>query len=104
MYESIPEVGAAISSEQIGEIIYSRLERVWIFPPRREQKILFTLNILDRMVTYNFNFKWDRALRSDTENLEKYNEEIYIDEELIEDDGERVELHNRLIDSDFKLK
>ena len=46
------------------------------------------------------NLKWDRVLRSDTGNLAKDIEEIDIDDELIEDDEERVELHNWLTDSE----
>ena len=40
--------------------------------------------------------KCDRTLRSYTENVEKDIEEIDIDDELIKDDEERVQLHNRL--------
>ena len=81
-----PNAGAAISSEQSGEMFYPQR----IFPQR----------LIECMVTYDFNLKWDRALRSDTENLEKDIEEIDIDDELIEDDEERVELHNWLTDSE----
>ena len=52
------------------------------------------------MVTYNYNLEWDRAMRSNPKNLEKDIQEIDVDEELIEDDEVRVELHNWLTDSE----
>ena len=67
-----------------------------IFAQIESRNLVYPQRLIDCMVTYNFNLKWDRARRSETENLEKDSVEIDIEDELIEDDEERVELHNWL--------
>ena len=82
-------------------MLHSRLQRVWDLRFKTGvENPLYPQCLIVCMVTYNFNLKWDRALRSGTENLEKDIEEIDIDDELIEDDEERVKLHNWLTDSE----
>ena len=74
-----------------------------IFASRRDQKITPPHNpqsIVYCMVTYNYNLESDRSMRSNPENLVKVTQIIDIDEELIEDDAERIELHNWLTDSE----
>ncbi|KAI6660182.1 hypothetical protein LOD99_10493 [Oopsacas minuta] len=71
-YQSILDAGAAISSEQSGEMLHSRLQRVR--DPRfkaRAENPIFSQRLVDWMATYNYNMDWDRALRSNTENLKK---------------------------------
>ena len=92
---------AAISSDPSHEMLHSRLQRVCDlrFGMRSENPICPKL-IFDCMVTYNYNLEWYRAIRSNPENLLNKIQKIDINEELIEDDKERVKLHNWLTDSD----
>ena len=100
-YESIADAGAAISSEQSGEMLHSRLQRVWDLRFKtRADNSLYPQRLVDCMVTYNYNLKWDKAVRSSTGELEKDIEEIEIDNESIKVDEERVELHNWITDSE----
>ena len=48
-YESICDAGAAISSEQSGEMLHSRLQRVWDL----RIKTRADNSLVDCMVTYN---------------------------------------------------
>ena len=100
-YESIADAGAAISSEQSGEMLHSRLQRVWDLRFKtRADNSLYPQRLVDCMVTYNYNLKWDRAVRSSAEELEKDIQEIDINNDSIELDEERVELHNWITDSE----
>ena len=85
-YESISGAGAAISSEQSGEMLHSRLQRVWDLRFKtRADNSLYPQRLVDCMVTYNYNLKWDRVVRSNTENLDKDFQEMDINNEPIED-------------------
>ena len=70
-FENIADAGAAISSEQSGEMLHSRVQKVWDlrFKTKAENSI-FPQRLVDRMVTYNNNLKWDKAIRSE-EKLKK---------------------------------
>ena len=60
-YENIPNAGAAISSEQSGEMLHSRLQRVWDLRFKtRSENPLYPQRIVDCMVTYNYNLEWNR--------------------------------------------
>ena len=66
-YESIADAGAAISSEQSGEMLHSRLQRVWDLRFKtRADNSLYPQRLVDCMVTYSYNLKWDKAVRSST--------------------------------------
>ena len=64
-YESISNAGAAISSEQSGEMLHSRLQKMWDlrFKTRETNQALYSQRLIDCMVTYNYNLKWDEAIR-----------------------------------------
>ena len=66
----------------------------------RSENPLYPQRIVDCIVTKNYYLEWDRAMRSKPENPVKGIQEIDIDEQLIEDNEERVELHNWLTDSE----
>ena len=51
-YESILDAGAAISSEQSGEMLHSRLQRVWdLHFKTRTENPLYPQHLIDCMVT-----------------------------------------------------
>ena len=64
-YESNSEVGAAISSEQSGEMLHSRLQKMWNlrFKTRETNQALYSQRLIDCMVTYNYKLNWDNTLR-----------------------------------------
>ena len=55
-FENDANTGAALSSEQSGEMLHSRLQKVWDlrFKTRAENP-LFSQRLVDCMVTYNYN-------------------------------------------------
>ena len=61
---SIPNAGAAISSEQSGEMLHSRLQKMWNlrFKTRETNQALYSQRLIDCMVTYNYNLNWDDAI------------------------------------------
>ncbi|KAF4654450.1 hypothetical protein FOL47_009974 [Perkinsus chesapeaki] len=73
-YESVPEAGQGLSSEQSGEALHARLQRIWNlrFKVNPENKA-FPDRLVDCMVSYNWNLRWDEAERAraqETGNVE----------------------------------
>ncbi|EER20580.1 hypothetical protein Pmar_PMAR001561 [Perkinsus marinus ATCC 50983] len=63
-YESLPDAGLGISSEQSGEALHARLQRVWDLRFKVDPKNkIFPDRLMDCMVSYNWNLKWDEAER-----------------------------------------
>ncbi|KAF4684707.1 hypothetical protein FOZ60_007394 [Perkinsus olseni] len=64
-YEADDDVGLGLSSEQSGESLHARLQRVWnqLFKVNADNE-LFSQRLIDCMVTYNWNLQWDEAQRS----------------------------------------
>ena len=63
-YEPQSTAGAAISSEQSGEMLHSRMQNLWEL--RFKTKVendLYPQRLVDCMVTYNYNLRWDDAER-----------------------------------------
>ena len=93
-YEPQLTAGAAISSEQSGEMLHSRIQNLWDlrFKTKLEHE-LYPQRLVDCMVTYNYNLRWDNA-----ERLSKEQGNILADTcsdcHDEESDIERVELHN----------
>ena len=100
-FENDANAGAALSSEQSGEMLHSRLQKVWDlrFKTRAENP-LFSQRLVDCMVTYNYNLNWDRAQRSLENTDGEANNTQEFESESNEHDEERIELHNWLTDSE----
>ncbi|KAF4683867.1 hypothetical protein FOZ60_008529 [Perkinsus olseni] len=64
-YEADDDVGLGLSSEQSGESLHARVQRVWnqLFKVNADNE-LFSQRLIDCMVTYNWNLQWDEAQRS----------------------------------------
>ena len=95
-YEPQSTAGAAISSEQSGEMLHSRMQNLWELRFKTEvEKDLYPQRLVDCMVTYNYNLRWD-----DAERLSQGQGNISTDacrDSRGEDSDvnvERVELHN----------
>ena len=72
-FESIPDAGAAISSEQSGEMLYSRIHKVWNLRFKTgSDRPIYPQRLVDCILTYNYNLQWDKATRSTT-NIESSN-------------------------------
>ena len=63
-YEPQLTAGAAISSEQSGEMLHSRMQNLWDlrFNTKLEHE-LYPQRLVDCMVTNNYNLRWDNAER-----------------------------------------
>ena len=98
-FESIPDAGAAISSEQSGEMLHSRIHQVWNlrFKTRSDHPI-YPQRLVDCIVTYNYNLQWDKATRSTTNIESSNNTEGESDEDR--DNEERLVPHSWETDSD----
>ena len=103
-FENIADACAAISSEQSGEMLHSRIQKVWDlrFKTKAENSI-FPQRLVDCMVTYNYNLKWDKAIRSVGKTEEDQNpiEEFDGEGDSKEYNEERIELHNCLTDPEY---
>ncbi|KAF4680527.1 hypothetical protein FOZ60_013297 [Perkinsus olseni] len=70
-YETVPDAGLGLSSEQSGESLHARLQRVWNLRfkanPNNE---VFRERLVDCVVSYNWNLQWDEASRVSTEGSE----------------------------------
>ncbi|EER07242.1 hypothetical protein Pmar_PMAR020401 [Perkinsus marinus ATCC 50983] len=67
-FEPVPDAGLGLSSEQSGESLHARLQRVWNlrFKVNPENEA-FSERLVDCMVSYNWNLQWDGATRALTE-------------------------------------
>ena len=86
-FESKPDAGAAISSEQSGEMLHSRIQQVWNlrFKAGRDNPV-YPQRLVDCIVTYNYNLQWGKVTRLTTKvelgnNKEGENDEDSDDEE-----------------------
>ncbi|KAF4740986.1 hypothetical protein FOZ63_017846, partial [Perkinsus olseni] len=63
-YESVADAGLSLSSEQSGEALHARLQRVWNLRFKvNPDNSLFPDRLVDCMVSYNWNLQWDEAGR-----------------------------------------
>ena len=62
-FDNIADAGAAISSEQSGEMLHSWIQKVWDlrFKTKAENSI-FPQRLVDCMVTYNYNLSGIKQL------------------------------------------
>ncbi|KAF4702175.1 hypothetical protein FOZ63_014459, partial [Perkinsus olseni] len=70
-YETVPDAGLGLSSEQSGESLHARLQRVWNlrFKANPDNEV-FRERLVDCVVSYNWNLQWDEASRVSTEGSE----------------------------------
>ena len=94
-YENIANAGAAISSEQSGEMLHSKLQRSGIYDSKLRQKIKYFLN--------NYDLKWDKSIRS-VGNTDEDQKEFNLEGDSNEHGEERIKLHNWLTDSEYSDK
>ncbi|KAF4652000.1 hypothetical protein FOL47_011307, partial [Perkinsus chesapeaki] len=75
-YERLPGAGLGLSSEQSGEALHSRVQRLWDlrFKVARDNST-FGSRLVDCMVTYNWNIDWDAAGRVDVDARTSADEE-----------------------------
>ncbi|KAF4671537.1 hypothetical protein FOL47_001461 [Perkinsus chesapeaki] len=75
-YERFPGAGLGLSSEQSGEALHSRVQRLWDlrFKVARDNST-FGSRLVDCMVTYNWNIDWDAAGQVDVDARTSADEE-----------------------------
>ena len=105
-YESIYDAGAAISSEQSGEMLHLRLQKMWNlgFKTRETNQELYSQRLIDCMVTYNYNLNWDDAIRESQKELSSLgntmttHDEAELMENINTKEDDRIQPHNWDID------
>ena len=107
---TIYDAGAAISSEQSGGMLHSRLQNMWNlrFKTRETNQAIYSQRLIDCMVTYNYNLNWDDAISESQKELSSLGNTLttHDEAELMENintkEDDRIHLHNWYTDNSDK--